>query len=432
MNIDDFEKSKRELEKEKELNNKQIDINDERYRMVNYNRLEYKFMFTSVFSMLSMTVLLIPSAILINVLGPGAITNILPGFSYPIAMLGSSLAIGTIWRILSDKKYKLKERFKSFSNAKTEAEKIEEEVHYQIELEKTKNRDKAINESIEVLNSNQSMLSRISSKYELIDKNESQPTEETEKKVEELSAVIEEQYKELDIYSTQNVLHNRFWKVRKDFGRKSNIMISIMMCGVSTMLFASCPFLLMAMADIMPKTSSLLVPVAITFAPFVTGIIGGSVYTFKTNKYYKNLFNKLNSQLGENALEENQSFEMSVEEQEKIESMIKNQIRNISLTQVQLQESKRYLDACMTEEDKKKAILEQDFPKLEITEKTREDVLNNPEKYTSCDARIRMGKFYTDEEYEKYIESSLNRPLPSEEEKGPKLVKKINLNNKNN
>lgn len=433
MNIEDFEKSKIELRKEKEQNNKQIDINDERYRMANVNRLEYEFMVTSVFSMVAYLLLFIPSVILIKTLGTSVITNILPGFSYPIVMLGGSLVMGTIGKIILDKKYKTKERFKSFSSAKTETEKLEEEVHYQIELEKIKNRNKAINEAIEVLGSNQSMLSRISSRYDLIDKNELQTTETAEKKVEELSAIIEEQYKELDIYSTQNVLHNRFWKVRSKFERIMNATLFPMMGGMLTMSVTLIPLFFMKVADMMPKTSSL-GALAIAFTPLVASVIGCSAYVLKTNKDHKKLFNKLNSQLSENALEENldKTFEMALEERQKIESMIKNQIRDISLTQVQLQESKRYLDTCMTEEDKKKAILEQEFPKLEITEKTREDVLNNPEKYTSCDARIRMGKFYTDEEYERYFESSLNRPLPGEEEKGPKLVKKINPNNKNN
>lgn len=35
-----------------------------------------------------------------------------------------------------------------------------------------------------------------------------------------------------------------------------------------------------------------------------------------------------------------------------------------------------------------------------------------------------MGKFYTNEEYQQRREEVLNRPLPGEEEKGPRLVKK--------
>lgn len=54
----------------------------------------------------------------------------------------------------------------------------------------------------------------------------------------------------------------------------------------------------------------------------------------------------------------------------------------------------------------------------------REGVLEHPERYNGCDARTRMGMFYTDEEKVNYIEESLSRPLPGGEEKGPTLVKK--------
>ena len=71
-----------------------------------------------------------------------------------------------------------------------------------------------------------------------------------------------------------------------------------------------------------------------------------------------------------------------------------------------------------------KKILFTDFKPIKITEKIKGDVLEHPEKYINCSSRIRMGLFYTDEEYERYIEESLNRPLPSYEKKGKKLVLK--------
>lgn len=76
------------------------------------------------------------------------------------------------------------------------------------------------------------------------------------------------------------------------------------------------------------------------------------------------------------------------------------------------------------EQQKRDYIFEKSFPKLSITEETREDVLKHPNLYSNCDVRTRMGKFYTDEEYEKHIEESLNRPLPGEENTH-KLIKRI-------
>lgn len=72
----------------------------------------------------------------------------------------------------------------------------------------------------------------------------------------------------------------------------------------------------------------------------------------------------------------------------------------------------------------KKDILFKDFPPLHITEETRKDVLAHPQLYANCDVRVRMGKFYTDEEYQRRREEVLNRPLPGGEGKAPRLVRK--------
>ena len=180
MNNIEFEKTKKELEESKKQNNEQIAISDERTRMSKVNSLEYKGGITLFFSMLAYMVLLLTSLGLTELLGVSVITNIFPGFTYPIALIGGSIGIGTIGRVLFDKKFQVKERLKLFSTAKTQAEKLEEEVYYQIELVKANNRNKAIDESLKVLNSNQTMFSRIFSRYDLIDKTAPHSKEEAE------------------------------------------------------------------------------------------------------------------------------------------------------------------------------------------------------------------------------------------------------------
>ena len=120
-------------------------------------------------------------------------------------MFTSSYVFGSLINSLISKKYKIKERYKAFSNAKTKVEKLEEEVHYKIELEKVKNRNKVINETIKLLESDQAIINKISSRYDLKDKNLPQTNDEAERKVNELSNVIKKQYDKLDILTTQNV-----------------------------------------------------------------------------------------------------------------------------------------------------------------------------------------------------------------------------------
>ena len=72
--------------------------------------------------------------------------------------------------------------------------------------------------------------------------------------------------------------------------------------------------------------------------------------------------------------------------------------------------------------DDRKKILEIDYPKFVVTEQTRKDVLDHPQRCAGSDIRIRMGKFYTYEEYEKYVEEVLSRPLPGEEKQPKKIL----------
>lgn len=55
------------------------------------------------------------------------------------------------------------------------------------------------------------------------------------------------------------------------------------------------------------------------------------------------------------------------------------------------------------------------FKSIKITEEMKKDVLEHPERYINCPLKVRMGKFYTDEEYEKRAEKVLNSPLPGDE-----------------
>ena len=77
-----------------------------------------------------------------------------------------------------------------------------------------------------------------------------------------------------------------------------------------------------------------------------------------------------------------------------------------------------YRDKILLERTKfmkdKKDYLFEDFPEFKVTEEIRNDVIQNPQKYSKCDVRIRMGKFYTDEEYQRKIEESLSRELPGQ------------------
>lgn len=417
MKNEEYERSKEELEKAKEQNNQQIAISNEKIRMVKFNSLEYKAGTTFFFSMLAYATLFLTSLCLTKLLGASVIINIFPGFSYPITLICSSIVVGTIVKTLFYRKYDLKKRLKTFSTAKTQAEKLEEEIYYQIELEKANNRNRVIDETIKFLDSNQTILNGISSRYDLNDKTALQSKEESEKKTEKLTTILKEQYDKLDIFTTQKVLNTRFWELKHKFYRRVNTILASMISGIFAMLFGTFPIFMIK--DAMPNCSPL-TSLAVPLTLLTIGIIGGNTYMLKRHNDYKNAFNNLNNKLGENSLEEN--LDKRFEEQEVTDYLIEKQIRDISLVVIQLQENKRYLDIYNTEEEKKKDILFEDFQKLRMTEETRKYELEHLDRHTKCDVRTCMEKFNNYEEYEQIIE-----------EKGPTLVKMrktINLNDK--
>ena len=135
-------------------------------------------------------------------------------------------------------------------------------------------------------------------------------------------------------------------------------------------------------------------------------------------------FQKLNKELlGDDALPE------TIDDSERKKSG--NNVENFDLEyQRQLGEISALTTIMFEEKTAKRAkygdqedILFEDIKPTKITEETRQHVLDHPELYASCPARIRNGQFYTDEEYEQHVEESLNRPLPGEE-KGIQFTKK--------
>ena len=348
---EDFRKSKEELEKMQNENDEKIGLYDERTRMANVNSFEYKLFSTLGFSIIGYLPMFLISSGLIKDIGVTAFTNVIPALSYPAIMIGSSLGIGTLINSLINKKYKVKERYKSFSNAKTATEKLQEEIYYQIELEKINNRNKVIYEAIKVFESNQAILNRLSSRYDLNDKTAPQTKEEAALKVNELSEFIKEQYNKLDILTKQKVLHDRFWRIRSKFQKASDILITSIASGFSAMILIGFP--LMIVRDAITYSSSF-ISLASIFAPFATASVIAGRYMLKRNKIHEKVFNNLNLLLGKDALEETyKKFEGAYEEKQELARLIETQIRNIGLAEVQLQENKRYLEKFSIEEDVK-------------------------------------------------------------------------------
>lgn len=347
MKIEDFKKTKDELNMNKAENDKLVRTNYERTRMANVNQLDYKLGNILAFAMLPYFGLTFGVMGLSSLIGASTLASIIPPLSIPTILASCSLGIGIIGRKLTEKKYKTKERIKAFSKAKTEAEKVEEEIYYQIELEKAKNRNQIVQQTISSLDSNEALLRSFSSKYDINEKNASQTEQEAKQRLEELSAILEQKYKELDILTTQKVLSESFWRLRCKGQKGMDLTLVFMGGGMMTMMVHSTP--LMVMREVLTYNSvfASFVP---TLLPLVIGSVGVGSYWINRNKNRERAFNNLNDTLGEKSLPKKVSS--TYDETQELKSMIERKISDISIVEIQLKEQQRTLETITSQQTK--------------------------------------------------------------------------------
>lgn len=366
MKVEDFNKTTEELKREYQKNDEQINISDERKRISSANQFEYKALTTIGFSLLPYLGLVILFGGLTKNGVISSLIGTIPVEVFPLIIAGGSLCVGTIGRKALEWRFKTKERLKAFTTANTQSEKLQEEVKYTVDLEKARNRNKAIQQAIDSLSSNQSILESLSSRYDIKDRTIPQTEEDAKKRAEDLSELLKDKHTELDILTTQKILHEKFWRVRTKGQKVMEISLAGMLGGLFIMTYGQMPLLIVS--DYLASSSSISI-----FVPFVGGIVGFSGYMLKRNKDYINAFNHLNNELGENALSD--KIKNVYEEQQDIDAKIENKIREISMVEIQLQEQKRINEAFSTDSSKKEQTMESVASKRHTAEETEKDTI---------------------------------------------------------
>lgn len=415
MNLDDFEKAKKELKQEKHENKKKIGLYDRRRRILRENSFGYKAGATLTFSMFVYLAIFFITTLLINNLGLAAITNIFPGLSFPIMTIGASLGIGELTRILIYKKLHVKNKLRSFSSAKSQAEKFEEETQYQIEMEKAQNKDLVLKRALNVLNANEAMTREISGSdnqnniYGL--KDEAEAKRVTEK----LSAFIGNQYARLDMLTTQKVLFDKFWMVRSTTQSGVDVLYRCLMNGILAMYFSLFP---LAMVKASIPFSTLPSCLMTIFTPFIVSAIGTFGYMVKRNSDYKKAFNNINSQLGVNALPKRYvSRKKADEKRQSIKMLLEKQISDISLAVIQLKEEQHVLDS-ISSSDSSEALAKSKYDSRDY-----EDYMD--QTYSHAQATSKMP--YTEEDVNEYVQECMKASSVDKKENSPKLKKSINF-----
>lgn len=337
-----FEELKKELESEAVENNDRIKLCEGRMRIANANSFEYKATNILGFSLLGYLITFLLSSIIFKNLS-------IPVLAYQTMVITSSIGLGTLFTNSLFKKYKIKERLKMFSESKTDIEKLQEEVNYQIELEKACNRNKVIKETLDTINSTESMVNELSNKYNITEKYSSKSKDEIEKSIEEISNLIKEKYNELDILSTRKTLHDKFWKIRSKFDKTINLIAYSLIAGVFASGIIGIPFItfnsIAAGSTILARTLSV-------FWPLVIGSMGTFVYFLQRNKDYEKVFNYYNSQLEDEALPDTfgKNYDASDENSE-IKELIENQVRDIATAIIKLNDEKEALEVKENEQN---------------------------------------------------------------------------------
>ncbi len=341
--------------------------------------------------------------------------------------LASSIAMGYIGQEIITAKSK--RMMKKFSSAKTNADILEEMMQYEMEIDKSENKKEVLRKLYKSIEGKQQLLNDYSDEFYQIDKYANLTLEDLKKRQEMLSKAYEDRMQQLDVLTSQEYLKNKFRTHRKMNERIESIISSSLLMSLPFCLIIGMPLTFELLKNITIETfADFGKYIAMCFSPTLVVAPLSLPYFIKRENDFTDAFNNLNQSLGENALSEQPSNEYENE----LENLISTKLCEIVELGMELREigyaiEKNNMENSVecNESNSKEDILFQDYPPLNITEETRRDVLEHPERYMSCDVRTRMGKFYTTEEYEQKIEDYLNRTLPLEEEKGPSLVKKI-------
>lgn len=337
------------------------------------------------------------------------------GLSLPITAtmgvaLASSIAIGyagqSIITAIS------KRKMKKFTGAKTNADILEEMMHYEMEIDKSENKKEALRKMYKAIESKQQILSDYSSEFYQIDKYANLTPEDLKKRQEMLSKAYEERMEQLDVLTSQAYLKNKFRSRRKKRERVETIIASALMMSFPFCFVIGMPLSLELMKNATIESMADFVKIlAMAFSPTLVVTPLSLPYIIKRDKDFTNAFNNLNQSLGENALSE----KPNVEYENELKNMISTKLCEIVELGIELKEIGYVIEKRSTEttteskeetkkQDKTNSILDN------LGIKSVENIINDPTPFPDI---VYRPDYYAHQPYEE-----------EKQEKGPTLVKR--------
>ena len=359
---ENYKKSANELINKYNENVENINLYLERKRLMEDDNLKNKLLGSlGVGYMITFMIVVL----LTMTIGIEKIITIVPADIIPLLLLTSISVFSFLAKKIYERTRGLKE-IKKFSKSRTYAEKLEEQITYEIEYEKLKNRNKAMEESLDTLKINQEYFEQISSSYDFSIKNEITciPSIKKEKKL------LEDSYKELDVLTTQKHLTSKFCNIRYKSNKILDPIVYGSMGGVGTMMLIFTPLLIIK--DYVSYSHILSKLLLVT--PVIGGIVT-SVCVVKRNKIYTNIFNKLNHILGVNAI--NDKTKDHTKDIQKYDNQIIDTINKVSTAEIAFQARKREIELFNTENKDKSEVDDKAVEETQSETKLYKETIDN-------------------------------------------------------
>ena len=333
-------------------------------------------------------------------------------------------AIGIGAQQLLVKGFKNKERLAKTTNARTQTDRIVAATKLEIEKNKKLAKIESLDEAGKRLGTRDEIAESLPEELRPATIGQDTRTvQEFNHSISAISRIIEEKTPELDKTVVKKTLKERFWRIRDKRQEAKDVSVLAVLSTIAGIVIYNMPALMSGLGVGSYNFGGSL------FQIILPGLITGAATTafvIKNKNDQRKAFEKLNKELlGDEALsetidEEEKSKKSDKYKTERFETDYQRQVSEIAgLTSLLLAEK----TAKRAKYGDKDDVLFEDVEPVKITKETRQHVLEHPELYSSCPARIRNGQFYTDEEYEQYVEESLNKPLPGEE-KGIQFTKR--------
>ena len=198
MRLEDFEKSKSELNEKYRKNLYTSELSREREWLLKVNDFENKIVRILGFSLFAYLVIFLCTLAVIEKVGITAIINILPTTILLLGLIqvSASLLVGTVLNKIIEKIVKVRKLDKE-TRKKTKAQRIEERISYKIERNKKNERNYVITNALNMLKENETMLKIVSHKFHIEQKQELNPStlSRTEERINNLSKELESNFK---------------------------------------------------------------------------------------------------------------------------------------------------------------------------------------------------------------------------------------------